>query len=50
MFPLPPGVQMLVWMNAIAFVLDYFLGGRVAQELALWPLGSEALGAPGFMP
>jgi len=50
MFPLPPGVQMLVWMNAIAFVLDYFTGGRVAVELALWPIGSEALGAPGFMP
>ena len=51
MFPLPPGTQTLVWINAIAFVLDlYFFGGRLSGELALWPLGSAAVGAPGFMP
>ena len=50
MFPLPPGTQMLLWMNVAAFLLDLFLGGRLSAELALWPLGSEAAGAPGFLP
>ena len=50
MFPLPPGTQMLLWMNAIAFIADSFLDGRISGELALWPIGSDALGAPGFMP
>ncbi len=51
MFPIPPGTQALLWMNVAAFVLDnYFLGGRLAEELALWPVGSGELGAPGFLP
>jgi|SRR5450631_2664032 membrane associated rhomboid family serine protease len=50
MFPLPPGTQALLWMNVGAFLLDGFFGGRLATELALWPIGSGAMGAPGFMP
>jgi membrane associated rhomboid family serine protease len=50
MFPLPPGTQALLWMNGIAYLLDNFLGGRLGEELALWPIGSQAVGAPGFMP
>jgi len=50
MFPLPPGTQTLLWINVGAYLLDNYLGGEVSQQLALWPLGSGALGAPGFMP
>jgi membrane associated rhomboid family serine protease len=51
MFPIPPGTQALLWMNVAAFLLDGFLmDGRLSYELALWPLGSEAAGGPGFMP
>jgi membrane associated rhomboid family serine protease len=51
MFPLPPGTQALLWMNVGAFLLDYFvLGHRLSFELALWPIGSSDVGAPGFMP
>jgi len=51
MFPIPPGTQTLLWMNVVAFLVDsYFLGGRLSEELALWPIGSDAAGAPGFMP
>lgn len=51
MFPIPPGTQALLWMNVAAFVLDnYLLDGRLAFELALWPLGSGEAGGPGFMP
>jgi len=37
-------------MNVIAFLLDSYLGGRLSQELALWPIGSGAVGGTGFMP
>jgi len=51
MFPIPPGTQTLLWMNVVAFLVDgYLMGGRLSEELALWPIGSEAVGAPGFMP
>ena len=51
MFVLTPGTKLLLWMNLIAFVLDtYFLGGALSTQLALWPIGSDAIGAPGFMP
>jgi membrane associated rhomboid family serine protease len=50
MFPLPPGTQALLWMNVVAYLLDSYMGGRLSEQLALWPFGSDALGAPGFMP
>lgn len=50
MFPLPAGTQLLLWMNVGAFLLDYLLGGTLSTDLALWPIGSRAFGAPGFMP
>ena len=50
MFPLPPGTQALLWTNVIAFLLDSYLGGRLSQELALWPIGSDAVGGTGFLP
>jgi len=50
MFPLPPGTQALLWANIIAFLLDSYLGGRLGQELALWPIGSDAVGGTGFLP
>jgi len=50
MFSLPPGTRALIWMNVIVFLIDSFMGQRISNELALWPLGSENLGAPGFMP
>jgi len=50
MFPLPPGTQTLLWINVAAYLLDSYLGGQLSQQLALWPIGSDALGAPGFMP
>jgi len=50
MFPLPPGTQALLWINVIAFLLDSYLGGRLSQELALWPIGSDAAGGTGFLP
>jgi membrane associated rhomboid family serine protease len=50
MFPLPPGTQALLWMNVAAFLLDSFLGGRLRDELALWPIGSQEVGGVGFMP
>ncbi|HXY04961.1 MAG TPA: rhomboid family intramembrane serine protease [Burkholderiaceae bacterium] len=50
MFPLPPGTQALLWTNVIAFLLDSYLGGRLSQELALWPIGSDTAGGTGFLP
>jgi len=50
MFPIPPGTQTLLWMNVVAFLVDSYLGGRLSEQLALWPIGSEVVGAPGFMP
>ncbi len=49
MFPLPPGTQTLLLMNVVIFALDYFGGGMLSNELALWPVGSEVVGG-GFMP
>ncbi len=50
MFPLPPGTQLLLWINVGAFFLDSFLHGQISEQLALWPIGSQAYGAPGFLP
>lgn len=50
MFPLPRGVQTLLWINVIVFGVDYLLQGRLSQDLALWSIGSSQYGAPGFMP
>jgi len=50
MFPIPPGTQLLLGMNVIAYLVDYYLGGQLSQQLALWPVGSEAAGGTGFMP
>lgn len=51
MFFLTPGVKLLLWMNLGAFCLDQFLmDGALSANLALWPVGSGAFGAPGFMP
>jgi membrane associated rhomboid family serine protease len=51
MFPLPPGTQLLLAMNVGAYILDAFLmNGALGNELALWPIGSEAAGGVGFMP
>lgn len=50
MFPLPPGTQLLLWINVVAYLLDMALGGQLSAQLALWPIGSEVYGAPGFLP
>jgi membrane associated rhomboid family serine protease len=50
MFPLPRGTQILLYLNVGVFAIDYLLGGRIGNELVLWPIGSSDFGAPGFMP
>jgi membrane associated rhomboid family serine protease len=51
MFPLPPGTQLLLYMNVGAYLLDmYVMNGALSGELALWPIGSQAVGGVGFMP
>jgi membrane associated rhomboid family serine protease len=50
MFPLPPGTQTLLLMNLALFALDVFTGYSLRDELALWPIGSGAVGGTGFMP
>jgi len=50
MFPLPAGTQILLWINVIVFLVDSQLGGALSNQLALWPIGSEATGGTGFRP
>ncbi len=51
MLPLPPGTQMLLWLNVGAFLLDSLVvGGRLVDWFGLWPLDSGGLGGPAFMP
>jgi len=45
MLPLPPITQALIMINVVAYLLDWLLGHRLSQYLALYPL---AFG--GFMP
>jgi membrane associated rhomboid family serine protease len=44
MFSMPPMTQLLIVLNAIAFLLQMVLGDNLFGPLALWPLGH------GFMP
>jgi membrane associated rhomboid family serine protease len=51
MFPIPAGVQTLIWLNVATFVVDAFLlDGRLRNELALYPVGAHEDGTPGFLP
>jgi membrane associated rhomboid family serine protease len=50
MFPLPAGVQILLWTNVLVYLLDGQLGPQLIDALALWPMGSEAVGGTGFYP
>jgi membrane associated rhomboid family serine protease len=50
MFPIPAGVQILLWINVIVFLIDGQLGPQLVDQLALWPIGSEAVGGTGFYP
>jgi membrane associated rhomboid family serine protease len=51
MFPIPPGTQLLLWANVIAYLLDQYVFDRgLSVDFALWPVGSQAVGGTGFMP
>lgn len=50
MFAFPAGTQALIWANVLVYLIDIQLGGQLTQQFALWPLGAEALGLPGFYP
>jgi hypothetical protein len=47
---LPPATLYLLWIITGGFVLQLLAGPAVLQWFALWPIGSEALGGPGFLP
>ena len=50
MFNLPAGTRSLLLINLAVFALQNFGGESLIDYFALWPVGSEALGAPGFEP
>jgi len=51
MFNLPTGTRSLLLINVAVFALQSFGGeGLLMGYFALWPIGSEALGAPAFEP
>lgn len=50
MFKLPKGTQILLWTNVMAFLLLGQGDGSLTRLLALWPIGSEITGGPGFYP
>ncbi|GIX38801.1 MAG: rhomboid family intramembrane serine protease [Silanimonas sp.] len=47
---LPPATLSLLWIITGGFVLQLLAGPAMLQWFALWPVGSEALGGPGFLP
>lgn len=49
-FSLPPVTQALLLLNAVVFIAEGFMGNALFSNFALWPLGSGAVGAPGFEP
>ena len=50
MFSLPRGTQALLWINVAVFLLLGQGDSGLVRLLALWPLGSEVTGGPGFFP
>lgn len=48
-FTVPPATQTLIVINVVAFVVQLMTGNAPVAWLALWPLGSNILGA-GFAP
>jgi membrane associated rhomboid family serine protease len=50
MFPLPRGIQTLLWLNVGVFAASFLLQGRFSEYFLLWPIGSSEIGAPGFLP
>jgi membrane associated rhomboid family serine protease len=50
MFTFPAGTRSLLLINVAVFALQYFSDDALLRYFALWPIGSEALGAPGFAP
>jgi membrane associated rhomboid family serine protease len=50
MFSIPRGTQIILWINVAAFLLLGQGGSEFVRLLALWPIGSEATGGPGFYP
>jgi membrane associated rhomboid family serine protease len=50
MFNLSAGTRSLLLINVAVFALQYFSDDGLLRYFALWPIGSEALGAPGFEP
>ena len=50
MFSLPRGTQVLLGINVAVFLLLGQGDGGIVRLLALWPIGSEVTGGPGFYP
>jgi membrane associated rhomboid family serine protease len=50
MFPIPAGTRSLLFINLAVYALEGFGGQGLIDYFALWPIGSEVLGAPGFEP
>jgi len=50
MFAIPAGTQILLWINVVAFLLLGQGDSELVRLLALWPIGSEVTGGPGFYP
>ncbi len=50
MFNLTPIVRTLLYVNLIAYGLEWLTGGGIINGFALWPLDASQYGAPPFEP